>query len=1629
MKRPRLDVSALCNRRWPRLPRTGFSITDLLDNQSQFSLTRREMLGLAGTAAASLPLKFGAPEGRLQFIPGNKRVAFRLDGRERWAIDTRRFSGTPALHVAQRKNLVHVALVNARYPGTELPAGLECKLEPVAAGWRMHLRMELGGFQGEALFERWLAGKAKLRSDVRLDKSIAGPGNSSRLLLAGRAQAEFMPNWTIRLAGKGIARLSGFGGETVSDSVAIALLDPDEPSILRKPPERRTLLAMYRHGRPWPFEPVLGAEDASNLMVSDSAFDRIQMEAGEDFDGASSQVLLADSQVGRPGIAFIPAGNFGASDGKPFRLPLRNARYAITTDASGQQAAIVANYPSEPLWVHAEGCSFEIGSSADDHTFEAVSVNGSAPRIRCAPGLNQIAAPLPGVIVQARPLQEGTQLAFLEPPQTWQEQIIPGKIRKKEQKEQKKQNKESIRLQVQPRKKTGGALVAPGNTRGQHSTNPAEGGTQPLVPSGGSTTPGRISGAPQTNPAEGGTQPRVPPREPGTPLHIEPGSINVVLGGGQPGKQKILPHPVFQPTSEQSLSFDIIRPDDLLALTFNFYNMTLSAGVGTPGLVRVDPNQPAYLVVQFGPQHIAEEAFFESNTPQPLPRNAEPPIPSRLAGGSRLAFIIPDNVTEIPYTLESLLNWSQFELSVTPLATPPKPFRLRYLSTTGLAKTAREPQVQAIQSSPEYYQQVQPPAITTKPAAPDGKNKKRNRNQQSTILAQREITQAQFAGGLQFLAQQIKEPEVFQTALEVPYRIILSPSYYAGWAHSLKPVEHGGATELWHTRLGVRFQQGKVDEQDEYYRTVRAVWATDYQAGCLPAPQTDTTPFATPTINARQRYEIVRLSSDPTITTVSNAAYEPQPIQVNRLMLSTIGAWMNTDGVWEPPEDVREPACPGGKFSFNVESWRHIAAMGRDQYVRIVERGYLFPFGHRAVKIVITERKFDRTPSGDMAAYLRQQIFVVVREREKSYPATGQPHPQGPQIPFQTVRIDTLSTPALDQPVSILPGDAAFWPRVDNQDFQFKMVGVDWEGNKTEFTAPLIFVIADSARNMQQSSTILNSYNSDPDSTRRVRPFFGQKVAYAKNKLPGDTAFETDSMSFTGEVPENPQVVPTGQPYFYPAISQSAVRIATVEQLTGRNAATDIAYDATYLAHGIEAAANQGQVFAKLLNSIPLAFGGSGGGSDKVGGLLTPSMDISGLSRLLGPVAGDLATITGGTFDPKQFFNSAMGAKLLGDISLSDVINSVSNFSSAVEKVPKFITSQLPNAVQTSFTWQPEVQDASAGAGQPAFFKVTGDRSQALTVNATLTKTLDNNPPSYEVSAVLKTFEVHLVPSVIEVLVIKFKKLSFKSINGKKPDVSADLDAVEFAGPLSFINGLKDLIPTDGFNDPPSLDVTPQGIEMGYSLGLPPVSIGLFNLSNVSLAARLNIYFTGDPITFEFDFCQEEQPFLLTVSLFGGGGYFGLTLTPAGIRRMAAEFEFGGSFSLNLGVASGGVYVMAGFSYAYTNGDTELTGYLRCGGSLEVLAIITVSVEFKMGLTYLSAGNKVWGRATLTVEVKVLFFSQSVDLTVEREFAGGGAQNAALYGAGAPYPVGAGPVNFADQMSAADWQLYCEAFA
>ncbi len=275
----------------------------------------------------------------------------------------------------------------------------------------------------------------------------------------------------------------------------------------------------------------------------------------------------------------------------------------------------------------------------------------------------------------------------------------------------------------------------------------------------------------------------------------------------------------------------------------------------------------------------------------------------------------------------------------------------------------------------------------------------------------------------------------------------------------------------------------------------------------------------------------------------------------------------------------------------------------------------------------------------------------------------------------------------------------------------------------------------------------------------------------------------------------------------------------------------------------------------------------------------------------------------------------------------------------------------------------------------------------------------------------ISNFTIQLVPKILHLIDVVFNYLRFTCENGKKPDVKADIDKIRFAGCLEFINPLEEFIGGDGFSDPPYLDINTERIRAGFTQPIPTIAVGVFSLQNINLDAGLTIPFIGDPVSMKFLFCEKQDPFLLTVSIYGGGGYFGLEVDPKGVKSVEGSLEFGGCFALNLGVASGGVHLMAGVAYMHNSATTMLSGYVRCGGMLNVLGLITVTLEFIVSLDYYTNPSRLYGVATLTVEVEVMFFSTSVELTMEREFGGGGDPG------------------FADMLTEGDWDNYCDAFA
>jgi hypothetical protein len=315
-----------------------------------------------------------------------------------------------------------------------------------------------------------------------------------------------------------------------------------------------------------------------------------------------------------------------------------------------------------------------------------------------------------------------------------------------------------------------------------------------------------------------------------------------------------------------------------------------------------------------------------------------------------------------------------------------------------------------------------------------------------------------------------------------------------------------------------------------------------------------------------------------------------------------------------------------------------------------------------------------------------------------------------------------------------------------------------------------------------------------------------------------------------------------------------------------------------------------------------------------------------------------------------------------------------------------------------------------------------------LQLNVLYIQHLTDTPPAATISGTMTDFDINFAG----IINIHFNGLAFNKTDNKKLDVDVDIpsDGITFEGPLKFLHVLQDYLSPEQFKDPPSLSISPTGVTVGFSLELPPVAVGVFTLQNVALGAALTIPFGDEAMRVRFNLSERHDPFRLAVMIFAGGGFFAVTLASGKMEVLEIMLEFGGSLSLDIGVASGGVSVMAGIYFKLENKtemidgrsvevfSIQLTAYVRLNGYLSVLGIISLSIEFYLELTYkeISVGgeskNKLEGTATVTVEVEVLFFSASVSMTVKRRFSGD-----------------ANDPTFTDQFSLAEWAVYGEAFA
>jgi LysM repeat protein len=481
-----------------------------------------------------------------------------------------------------------------------------------------------------------------------------------------------------------------------------------------------------------------------------------------------------------------------------------------------------------------------------------------------------------------------------------------------------------------------------------------------------------------------------------------------------------------------------------------------------------------------------------------------------------------------------------------------------------------------------------------------------------------------------------------QTAIEAPYRLVVSPdATYGGFSHAAQPVvpEHDSSrVELWHSRLGVRIADGgtfRVDEDDDDHRTVRPVWTRDRD---IP-----TGPGFDGSLSPTDRDAFVKQSAEPT------GGVEPPPFTVERLYLSSLGAWVDWRVAWGPDDDP--------------SAYRHLATLGRDQYVRVERPIYLFPFGHRATLIEITERKIDPNATNP-AAYLFKRQFIVLREHTKRYDA-----PATTNFPFVSVTVDPVTSPDLDNlpddpfdPFVPQVKDASRQPPVDTH-YLWKITAVDHIGRQVTMTSALLAVpvIRDPEKLPTQPKPPAPEWVNQVVTPDGLIDLHDAEVAFAPETNRGDTTSRVKYLELTGTAQPD-----TSTPSMYAA----HITIPALAALNRGGLTSAVAYHKNYVGTGFQLG-DPAQLYLQLANQTKLDFAG---GSDRGGGFIEPSVPVMALSRALGSVGDDGSQpggITTGQFDPAQFVGKAF-PKLFGLINLVEILVG-DNLTAA----PKLVTDQL----------------------------------------------------------------------------------------------------------------------------------------------------------------------------------------------------------------------------------------------------------------------------------------------------------------------------------------------------------------
>ena len=239
--------------------------------------------------------------------------------------------------------------------------------------------------------------------------------------------------------------------------------------------------------------------------------------------------------------------------------------------------------------------------------------------------------------------------------------------------------------------------------------------------------------------------------------------------------------------------------------------------------------------------------------------------------------------------------------------------------------------------------------------------------------------------------------------------------------------------------------------------------------------------------------------------------------------------------------------------------------------------------------------------------------------------------------------------------------------------------------------------------------------------------------------------------------------------------------------------------------------------------------------------------------------------------------------------------------------------------------------------------------------------------------------------------VVTFEKTPLVFEKSGKLDFKLSTKRVKLSPQLQFITNLLEQVKK---SIPPGIepiyrDGLPAGIRCLLAMDLPPISTGVFGITDLTLGCSFGVYaYPEFEITSSLDVGTQLSPFTLAVWLLNGGGYISLQLRyvpmakpgPLIIFSLDLSMVAGVGIGFAVGVVSGAIWIQigCGIKLELSTGKnskkvTTIKVMLLIRGNVDIAGIATAGIQLLMEASYNGADMVAKGILRVSIRVSWLY--------------------------------------------------------